>query len=94
MDRCPQVTVFIPAYNRAEYVCRAIDSVLEQTFEDFDLLLLDDGSTDGTLEVLRSYVDPRIRVERNEVTLGIPRTRNRGLDLARGEYFAIYARLA
>ena len=87
--RAPKVTVFIPVYNREKYVAHAIDSILAQSFRDFELLLLDDGSTDGSLEVLRSYSDPRVRVERNEVNLGIPRTRNRGLDLARGEYLAL-----
>ncbi len=85
----PKVTVFIPVYNREDYISDAIDSVLTQSFSDFELLLIDDGSTDRSLELIESYRDPRIRVERNESNLGIPRTRNRGLELARGEYIAL-----
>lgn len=85
----PKVTVFIPIYNREAYVGAAIDSVLAQSFRDFELLLIDDGSTDRSVEVLRSYDDPRVRVVCNGRNLGIPRTRNRGLELARGEYIAL-----
>lgn len=85
----PAVTVFIPVYNREAYVGAAIDSILAQTFQDFELLLIDDGSTDRSVEILRSYDDPRVRVVCNERNLGIPHTRNRGLELARGEYIAL-----
>jgi len=87
----PKVTVFIPVYNRARYLCVAVNSILAQTFGDFELLLVDDGSTDGSLELLQRYAarDPRVRVEVNGQNLGIPRTRNRGLELARGEYIAL-----
>lgn len=89
MSRTPKVTVFIPVYNREHYVTEAIDSILGQTFTDFELLLLDDGSTDGTVAAIEAYDDPRIRLERSEENLGIPRIRNRGLALARGEYMAM-----
>ncbi|MGQ7242109.1 glycosyltransferase family 2 protein [Salinicola sp. V024] len=85
----PRVTVFIPVHNRQRYITTAVDSILTQTFEDFELLIVDDGSTDETLEVLSSYRDPRLRVESNSRNLGIPATRNRGLELARGEYIAL-----
>jgi glycosyltransferase involved in cell wall biosynthesis len=85
----PKVTVFIPVYNRADYIGAAIDSILAQSFTDFELLLVDDGSTDRSLEVIKSYQDPRVRVACNAANLGIPRTRNRGLALARGEYIAL-----
>ncbi|ASL26520.1 glycosyltransferase family 2 protein [Azotobacter chroococcum] len=85
----PRVTVFIPVHNRQHYIASAVDSILAQTFEDFELLVVDDGSTDATLEVLSRYRDPRLRVECNSRNLGIPATRNRGLDLARGEYIAL-----
>lgn len=89
MSPTPRVTVFIPVHNRQHYIATAVDSILAQTFEDFELLIVDDGSTDATLEVLSSYRDPRLRVECNPRNLGIPATRNRGLELARGEYIAL-----
>ncbi|MCD1610556.1 MULTISPECIES: glycosyltransferase family 2 protein [Pseudomonadaceae] len=89
MATTPRVTVFIPVHNRQHYITTAVDSILAQTFEDFELLIVDDGSTDATLDVLARYQDPRLRVESNPRNLGIPATRNRGLELARGEYIAL-----
>ena len=89
MPSKPKVTVFIPVHNRADYVCVAVNSILAQSLRDFELLIVDDGSTDDTVEVLQRYQDPRIRIERNETNLGIPATRNRGLEHARGEYIAL-----
>ncbi|ACO80563.1 Glycosyl transferase, family 2 protein [Azotobacter vinelandii CA] len=89
MSRTPRVTVFIPVHNRQRYIATAVDSILAQTFGDFELLVVDDGSTDATLEVLSHYRDPRLRVECNPRNLGLPGTRNRGLELARGEYIAL-----
>ena len=85
----PTVTVFIPVYNREHYISEAIESILTQSFPNFELLLVDDGSTDRSVEVMRSYDDARIRVVCNEHTRGIPQTRNRGLELARGVYIAL-----
>jgi glycosyltransferase involved in cell wall biosynthesis len=85
----PKVTVFIPVHNRERYIGDAIQSVLAQDFQDFDILLIDDGSTDRSVEVMRSFHDPRLTIVLNETNLGIPRTRNRGLELARGEYIAL-----
>jgi glycosyltransferase involved in cell wall biosynthesis len=89
MNTSPQVTVFIPVYNREKYVSDAIDSILAQSFTDFELLLIDDGSTDGSVEIMKSYTDPRVRLVCNESNLGIPKTRNIGIRLARGEYIAM-----
>lgn len=89
MPETPRVTVFIPVHNRQHYITNAIDSILKQTFRDFEVLVIDDGSTDATLDVLARYDDPRLRVESNPRNLGIPATRNRGLELARGEYIAL-----
>ena len=85
----PRVTVFVPVYNRAHVLRETLDSVLAQTFGDFELLVLDDGSTDGSPDVARAISDPRVRVEVHERNRGIPATRNHGLDLARGEYLAV-----
>lgn len=85
----PKVTVFIPVYNRAAYVKTAIDSILAQSFGDFEILAIDDCSTDDSAAIVAGIGNPRIRLVRNETNLGIPATRNKGLALARGEYFAL-----
>lgn len=87
-DPLPQVSVVIPVYNREAYVGDAIESVLAQTFTDFELLVIDDGSTDRSRDVARAYRDPRIRLLHNERNQGLPRTRNTGVDSARGAYLA------
>jgi glycosyltransferase involved in cell wall biosynthesis len=84
----PQVSVVIPVYNREAYVGAAIESVLAQTFADFEVLVIDDGSTDRSRDVARSYRDPRLRLLCNECNQGLPRTRNTGIDAARGRYLA------
>jgi len=88
MTEAPKVTVVIPVYNRDQYVGEAIKSILAQTFTDFELLVIDDGSTDSSREVVRAYHDPRICLGCNETNEGIPKTRNTGMQLARGEYLA------
>ncbi|WP_447964663.1 glycosyltransferase family 2 protein [Nitrospira sp. Ecomares 2.1] len=85
----PKVTVFIPAYNREKYIGDAIESILAQTFTNFEILLIDDGSKDRTIEIMRSYQDSRVRIIRNEHNLGIPKTRNKGIEQARGEFIAM-----
>lgn len=85
----PPVTVFIPAHDREAFVGAAIDSVLAQTWRDLECLVIDDGSRDGTRDVVRARADPRVRLIENGENRGIPRTRNRGIDEARGEYLAI-----
>ncbi|MDN5871008.1 MAG: glycosyltransferase family 2 protein [Nitrococcus sp.] len=84
----PAVTVLIPVHNRASYIRDAIDSILAQTFADFELLVIDDGSTDGSAEAVAAYRDRRVRLLRNVTNLGIPGSRNRGIDEARGEFLA------
>lgn len=90
MNASPKVTVVIPVYNRERYAAVAIESILAQSFTDFELLLIDDGSTDGSVEIMRSYTtDPRVRLVCNGDNLGQPKTRNKGIELARGEYIAM-----
>jgi glycosyltransferase involved in cell wall biosynthesis len=89
MSASPQVTVIILVYNREKYISEAIESILAQSFTDFELLLIDDGSTDGSVEIMGSYTDPRVRLVCNEGNLGIPKTRNKGIRLARGAYLAV-----
>lgn len=82
-----KVSVIITTYNRADLVCEAIDSVLNQTFQDFELIVLDDGSTDATQQRLAAYGD-RIRYVR-QPNAGVNAARNAALSLAQGEYIAI-----
>jgi hypothetical protein len=84
----PPLTVVITSFNREKYVGASIESVLSSTFSDFELLILDDASTDGTEEVARSYVarDERVRVVVNESNLGDYRNRNRAVELVDTPY--------
>lgn len=84
----PTVSVIMPVYNTAQYVGEAIRSVLDQTFRDLELIVVDDGSVDGSETVVRSFDDPRIRFERQSPNRGVSRTLNRALELARGTYIA------
>jgi glycosyltransferase involved in cell wall biosynthesis len=87
MSESPILTVFMPVYNAERYVGAAIRSVLDQTFTDFEFLIVNDGSTDGTVEVLKSFEDPRIRIIHQE-NQGCYPARNRAIAEARGEYLA------
>jgi len=84
----PKVSVIVPNYNHARYLRQRVDSVLGQTFQDFELILLDDCSTDESRSVLSSYAgNPRVRIEFNEVNSGSTfKQWNKGVRLARGEY--------
>ena len=84
----PLVSIIIPTFNRANRLKRALVSVFAQTFTDYEVLIMDDGSTDNTLEVVNSFNDDRIRYDWAENFGGPGAPRNRGLSLARGEYIA------
>lgn len=83
----PKVSVVIPTYNRSFTVVKAIDSVLEQTYDDYEIIVVDDGSTDDTYEILRPYWD-KIHYEFKE-NGGISSARNLALEVARGKYIAL-----
>ena len=85
----PRVSVGMPVYNGQRYVKAALDSVLAQTFRDFELFISDNASTDATEEICREYAarDPRIRYSRNDENIGSARNGNRTIQLATGEYF-------
>lgn len=85
----PKISVLMPVYNAEKYVAASIESVLAQTEADFELILLDDASSDASETVIRRFNDPRIRYCKNERNLGISGSRNRLMDLARGKYFAV-----
>lgn len=82
------VSVLMPAYNAEAYLLQSVQSVLGQTFEDLELLVIDDSSTDGTAEILASVRDRRLRVVRNYGNAGIVGSLNRALPYARGRYIA------
>lgn len=83
-----KVTVLMPTYNVAPYVKEAIESVLRQSYRDFELLVVDDASTDDTLAVVRSIDDPRIRIAAFDNNVGLAENLNRGLALINTEYVA------
>lgn len=82
------VSVVLPAYNAELYLKEAIDSILEQTFTDFELIVLNDGSSDSTEDIILSYSDRRIVYVRNQENLGLIETLNKGISLAKGKYIA------
>jgi glycosyltransferase involved in cell wall biosynthesis len=84
----PKVSVVMPAYNAEKYISEAIESILNQTFTDFEFIIINDGSTDKTKEIINSYTDYRIHYLENESNLGIVATLNKGLEYASGEYIA------
>jgi len=71
-------------YNGERYLCDAVESILAQDFSDFEFLIIDDGSTDSTAELLDTYCDPRIRLMSNESNIGLAFSFNGGLKVARG----------
>jgi glycosyltransferase involved in cell wall biosynthesis len=79
-------SIIIPTYNRATFIGKAIDSILAQTYSHWELIIIDDASSDATREVLKKYSDPRIKFYRNEVNSERSASRNRGIELATGEY--------
>jgi len=88
MITIPQILVIMSAYNAEKYIAEAIESILSQTFKDFEFIIINDASTDSTESIIKTYTDPRIRVINNEINLGISKSLNRGLNEAHGKYIA------
>jgi glycosyltransferase involved in cell wall biosynthesis len=82
----PKVSVFMPVYNAGSYLYAAIDSILNQSFTDFEFVIVNDGSTDQSESVILSYNDPRIRLVNNPKNLGLIASLNVGLEICNGEY--------
>lgn len=90
-DHQPKVSVVITAYNREKYIAQAIESVLAQTFTDFELIIVDDCSRDNTVAIARSYVsDPRVRIHVNDRNLGQFPNRNHAATYARGDFLKFH----
>jgi glycosyltransferase involved in cell wall biosynthesis len=83
----PKLSVIIPVYNGEKYLAAAVESILTQTFSDFELIIINDGSTDQTAHLLATYADPRIMLI-NQPNQGVTKSLNRGLAMARGNYIA------
>ena len=87
MPETPRFSVIVPAYNVEAFVGEAIESVLRQSVSDWELIIVDDGSTDATASIVHRFTDPRIHFIRQE-NAGVSAARNRGIAAARGAYFA------
>lgn len=85
----PKVSVVMLTYQREKILPQAIDSVLAQTYKNFEFIIINDGSTDNTDDIVKSYKDKRIRYYKNDKNQGIAYSRNKAADLARGEYVMI-----
>lgn len=90
MNSIPEISLIMSVYNGEDYLSEAIDSVLGQTFENFELIVINDCSTDNTSEILNSYAekDERVKVHTNEVNLRLPSSLNKAMSFARGKYIA------
>lgn len=86
----PKVSICIPNYNYGKYIGDTIQSILNQTYKNFELIIVDDASTDNSIEVINSFNDPRISVYVNECNIGITANWNRCLGYVTGEYIAIF----
>lgn len=84
----PIITALMTTFNSSDYVCQAIDSVLSQTYQNFQLLIVDDASTDSTCQLIENYSDPRIRLIRQSKNLGVGATLNYALQFIESEYVA------
>lgn len=84
----PLLSVILPVYNREAFVADAIQSILDQTYGDFELIIVDDGSTDSSLEIVKGFPDRRIRILQNEKNSGVSAARNKGIREANGKFLA------
>lgn len=88
LSSSPVVSVVLPCYNASNYLQECLDSIFAQTFTDFELILIDDGSVDGTESIIKSNTDPRLIYIKNKSNRGVIHSLNKGIKLAKGEYIA------
>lgn len=86
----PKISIIMPSYNAEKYLSKSIDSILKQSFKDFEFIIIDDGSIDNTKKILSKYKkrDKRIKILTNKDNLGLQKTLNKGLKYAKGDYIA------
>ena len=84
----PQITVLMPVYNCALYIEESVESILNQTYTNFEFLIIDDASTDNTVSIIKTYTDSRIQLIEKPFNTGLTNSLNLGLQLARGKYIA------
>jgi glycosyltransferase involved in cell wall biosynthesis len=84
----PVISIILPAYNCMQFISQTVESLLMQTFTDFELLIINDGSTDKTEEIIQSQTDERILYVKNKVNSGLVYSLNKGIELAQGKYIA------
>lgn len=82
------VSIYINAYNEEKFISDTIKSVLNQTYKNLEIIVVDDCSTDKTLEIVRSFDDPRIKIYKNDINMNIPYSCNKGISFAEGDYIA------
>lgn len=84
----PKLSVVMAVYNGERFLREAVESILSQTYSDFEFIIFDDCSKDGSAAILRSFTDPRLRIHTNEKNIGLTNSLNKGLAVARGKYIA------
>lgn len=84
----PKLSVIMPIFNADKYLREAIDSIIKQSFTDWELIVINDGSTDSSENIIESYTDTRLRYYKNKHNIGLIKTLNNGIDLCKGEYIA------
>lgn len=88
MKPYPKISVLMSVYNGDKYLREAIESILNQSFDDFEFIIINDASTDKSIDIIKSFNDKRILLINNEINLGLTKNLNRGIDLAKGIYIA------
>ena len=86
MDTNVKASILLPVYNAASFLSEAIESIINQSFKDFELIILNDGSSDASKDIIFSFKDTRIKYIENETNLGLIKTLNKGIDICNGKY--------
>ena len=89
VENRPLVSVIIPLYNAEQYIYEALQSILNQTYQNIEIIIIDDGSIDKSKEIVKSISSSKITYIQNEYNIGVSKTRNKGFDLAQGKYIAL-----
>lgn len=84
----PKISVILPVYNSVKYLAETIDSILNQTYTNFELIIINDASTDNSEKIIEKYQDERIKYIKNETNMGVAYSSNRGIEIAAGKYIA------